>query len=80
MAGFLVILFPFVLLGFLLFMGRVEEPLSRVTSKPVLHLSDEASAALDEEGGEPVRTSSARRRIAERLRIGQRRSNVKERA
>jgi hypothetical protein len=30
MAGFLVLLFPFVLLGFMLFMGRVEEPLNQV--------------------------------------------------
>jgi hypothetical protein len=30
MIGLLVLLFPFVLLGFMLFMGRVEEPLSQV--------------------------------------------------
>ena len=30
MVGFLVLLFPFVLLGFVLFMERVEEPLSQV--------------------------------------------------
>ena len=30
MIGLLVVLFPFVLLGFMLFMGRVEEPLSQV--------------------------------------------------
>jgi hypothetical protein len=30
MAGFLVLLFPIVLLGFVLFMERVEEPLSQV--------------------------------------------------
>jgi hypothetical protein len=30
MIGFLALLFPFVLLGFVLFMERVEEPLSRV--------------------------------------------------
>jgi hypothetical protein len=30
MIGFLALLFPFVLLGFMLFMGRVEEPLTQV--------------------------------------------------
>jgi len=30
MIGFLLLLFPFVLLGFVLLMGRVEEPLSQV--------------------------------------------------
>ena len=30
MVGFLVLLFPFVLLGFMLFMERVEEPLTHV--------------------------------------------------
>ena len=30
MIGFLVLLFPFVLLGFVLFMERVEEPLTQV--------------------------------------------------
>jgi hypothetical protein len=30
MIGLLVLFFPFVLLGFMLFMGRVEEPLTQV--------------------------------------------------
>jgi hypothetical protein len=30
MIGLLVLLFPFLLLGFMLFMGRVEEPLNQV--------------------------------------------------
>lgn len=33
MGGLLVLGFPFVLLGFLLFMGRVEEPLSRAATE-----------------------------------------------
>lgn len=33
MIGFAVLLFPFVLLGFVLLMGRVEEPLSQVTTE-----------------------------------------------
>jgi hypothetical protein len=33
MVGFLVLLFPFVLLGFVLFMERVEEPLSQVAEE-----------------------------------------------
>ena len=44
MAGLLVLLFPVLLLGFLLFMGRVEEPLSRVAvERKVEEFLDQAS-------------------------------------
>lgn len=44
MIGFLALLFPFVLLGFMLFMGRVEEPLSQVAvEREMEHFFDEAN-------------------------------------
>ena len=46
MAGFLVLLFPFVLMGFVLFMERVEEPLSQVaTEREIEHFLDDANAS-----------------------------------
>ncbi|MCW2525929.1 MAG: hypothetical protein JWM76_789 [Pseudonocardiales bacterium] len=80
MAGLLVLLFPLVLLGFLLFMGRVEEPLSRVaTERKVERFLDEASPSELEtfvrEG-----TDSALRRFTERLRFGRRRNGTRKRA
>lgn len=68
MAGLLVLGFPFLLLGFMLFMERVEVPLSRAaTERKVERFLDEAnSAELDtfvREG-----TDSALRRLASRLR------------
>lgn len=45
MIGFLVLLFPFVLLGFMLFMGRVEEPLTQVAvEREMEHFFDEANS------------------------------------
>jgi hypothetical protein len=44
MVGLLVLLFPFVLLGFVLFMERVEEPLSQVAvEREIEHFLDDAS-------------------------------------
>lgn len=44
MIGFLALLFPFVLLGFMLFMGRVEEPLTQVAvEREMEHFLDEAN-------------------------------------
>ncbi|MDQ6937118.1 MAG: hypothetical protein M3140_05330 [Actinomycetota bacterium] len=68
MAGLLVIFFPFLLLGFLLFMERVEEPMSRAADeRRVERFLDQANPAeMDtfvREG-----TDSALRRVAERLR------------
>jgi hypothetical protein len=46
MAGFLVLLFPFVLMGFVLFMERVEEPLNQVaTEREIEHFLDDANAS-----------------------------------
>ena len=67
MVGFLVLLFPFVLLGFVLFMERVEEPLSKVAVEREIEqfLDDASPAELDtfvREG-----TESALRRFRQRL-------------
>lgn len=44
MIGFLLLLFPFVLLGFVLLMGRVEEPLSQVAAeREIEQFLDEAN-------------------------------------
>jgi hypothetical protein len=44
MIWLLVLLFPFVLLGFMLLMGRVEEPLSRyAVEREIEHFLDDAS-------------------------------------
>ena len=74
MIGFLLLLFPFVLLGFVMVMGRVEAPLDRIgtTDRQIEQFLDEAnSAELDtfvREG-----TDSALRRFRKRLRPGKRR-------
>jgi hypothetical protein len=44
MAGFLVLLFPVLLLAFMLFMGRVEEPMNRVNvEREIEQFLDDAS-------------------------------------
>jgi hypothetical protein len=46
MVGFLVLLFPFVLMGFVLFMERVEEPLTKVaTEREIEEFLDDANPA-----------------------------------
>jgi hypothetical protein len=75
MIGFLMLLFPLVLLGFMLFMGRVEEPLSRVAvEREIEHFLDDANAdELDtfvREG-----TESALWRFRQRLGLGRLRRN-----
>jgi hypothetical protein len=81
MIGFLMLLFPFVLLGFMLVMGRVEEPLSRVAEeRDIEQFFDDASAdELDtfvREG-----TDSALSRFRQRLGLGRlRRSAAHDRS
>jgi hypothetical protein len=75
MIGFLVLLFPFVLLGFVLLMGRVEEPLSQVAVERELEqfLDDASPEELDafvREG-----TDSALSRFRQRLGLGRLRRN-----
>jgi hypothetical protein len=67
MIGFLFLLFPFVLLGFVLLMERVEQPLSRVAvEREIEHFLDDANA---EELDTFVRegTDSALRRFRQRI-------------
>jgi hypothetical protein len=82
MLAFLVLLFPVLLLGFMLFMGKVEEPLNRADTEREIEtfLDDATPEELDtfvREG-----TDSALRRFRQRLSLrrllpvgGRRRSN-----
>ena len=67
MIGFLVVLFPFVLLGFVLFMERVEEPLSQVAVER--EMEEFLDTANREELNTFVRegTESALKRFRQRL-------------
>jgi hypothetical protein len=67
MAGLLVLLFPALLLGFLLFMGRVEEPLNR--QAPEREIEEFLDDANPEELETFVKegTDSALRRFRQRL-------------
>jgi hypothetical protein len=70
MIGFLMLLFPFVLLGFMLLMGRVEEPLTQVAEERDIEqfLDDASPEELDafvREG-----TESALSRFRQRLGLG----------
>jgi hypothetical protein len=70
MIGFLLLLFPFVLLGFVMIMGRVEEPLSQIAvERDIEQFLDDASP---EELDTFVRegTESALRRFRDRLGLG----------
>lgn len=78
MVGFLMLLFPFVLMGFVLFMGRVEEPLSKVAVEREMEhfLVDASPEELDtfvREG-----TESALSRFRQRLGLGRLRRNHKD--
>jgi hypothetical protein len=73
MYGLLVLLFPFVLLAFMLLMGRVEEPLTRVAvEREIEHFFDDATPdeldAFVSEG-----TDSALSRFRQRLGLRRRR-------
>ena len=79
MLGFLLLLFPFVLLGFVMFMGRVEEPLDRmgqVKDRQIEKFLDEASRdklnTFVREG-----TDSAMRRFSNRLLPARRRRSYR---
>ncbi len=77
MIGFTLILFPFVVLGFVLLMERVEEPLSHLPNEREIEqfLDSANTSELDtfvREGSE-----SALRRFRSRLGIGRRRGRRK---
>lgn len=67
MAGLLVLLFPALLLGFMLFMGRVEEPLNKAA--PERQIEEFLDEANPDELDTFVRegTDSAMRRFRQRL-------------
>ncbi len=77
MIGFTLLLFPFVLLGFVMLMGRVEEPLSQIADRAdeiEKFLEDANRAELDtfvREG-----TDSALRRFRNRLLPSRRRTRL----
>jgi hypothetical protein len=78
MIGLLVLGFPFLLLALMLFMGKVEEPLSRVAVEREIEqfLDDASPEELDtfvREG-----TESALSRFRQRLVPGRRRRNTSE--
>ncbi|MCU1656814.1 MAG: hypothetical protein JWO57_1470 [Pseudonocardiales bacterium] len=80
MVGFVMLLFPFLLLGFMLLMGRVEEPLNQVAEERDIEqfLDDASPEELDafvREG-----TDSALSRFRQRLGFGRlRRSASRDR-
>lgn len=80
MIGFLLLLFPFVLLGFVMLMGRVEEPLSKVTTEhQIEQFLDVASRGelntFVNEGTEPALRRFRRRLRPQRRRGGWRRTS-----
>jgi hypothetical protein len=80
MIGFLMLLFPLLLLGFMLLMERVEEPLSRVAVER--DIEQFLEAANPEELDTFVRegTDSALRRFRKRVGMGLRRVAARDRS
>jgi hypothetical protein len=79
MIGFALLLFPFVLLGFVMVMGRVEEPLSEIAAeRDIEQFLDDANAEeLDvfvREGTDSALSRFQARLGLNRLRRGWRRS------
>jgi hypothetical protein len=75
MIGFLVLLFPFVLLGFMLLMGRVEEPLNQVAVEREIEQFLEDANADELETFVREGTDTALKRFRMRLGLGRRRRN-----
>ncbi len=80
MAGFLVILFPVLLLGFLLFMGKVEEPLSRAAPERDVERFLETANAAELETFVEEGTESGLRRLRHRLRFSRRRGSSRRKS
>ena len=75
MLGLLVLGFPFVLLGFTLLMGKVEQPLTRIAvEREIGHLLDDANPE-ELESFVTEGTDSALSRFRQRLGLGRRRQN-----
>jgi hypothetical protein len=75
MAGLLVLGFPFLLLGFMLFMGRVEEPLSRAATERKLEAFLDQADPSEIDTFVHQGTDSAMHRFAVRLRGRRRRAS-----
>lgn len=76
MIGLLVLVFPFVLLGFTLLMGKVEQPLTRIAvERQIEHFLDDANPdeleTFVREG-----TDSALTRFGQRLGLGRKRPST----
>jgi len=79
MIGFALVLFPFVLLGFVMLMGRVEEPLSQIAQERDIEqffddANDEELAVFIREGTDSALSRFRSRLGLRRLRRGTRRS------
>jgi hypothetical protein len=80
MIGFALLAFPFVLLGFVMLMGRVEEPLSQIAvEREIEHFLDDANSeeldAFVTEGTESALSRFRTRLGLNRLRRGLRRAS-----
>jgi hypothetical protein len=80
MIGFALLLFPFVLLGFVMLMGRVEEPLTQIAEERDIEqfLDDATADELDtfvREGTDSALSRFQARLGLSRLRRGWRRAN-----
>jgi hypothetical protein len=74
MVGFTLLVFPFVLLGFVMVMGRVEEPLSQVAPERQLEHFLETANTSELDAFVREGTDSALARFRARLRPRRRRS------
>ena len=70
MIGVLVLVFPFVLLGFVMLMGRVEEPLSQIATEQDIEKFFEGANPAELDTFVREGTDSALRRFRNRLRPG----------
>ena len=80
MVGFALLLFPFVLLGFVMLMGRVEEPLTQIAEeRDIEQFLDDANAdeldAFVREGTDSALSRFQARLGLNRLRRGWRKSS-----
>jgi hypothetical protein len=80
MVGFLLLLFPFLLLGFVMLMGRVEEPLTQIAEeRDIEQFLDDANAdeldAFVREGTDSAMSRFRSRLGLDRLRRGWRKAN-----
>lgn len=78
MVGFTLLLFPFVLLGFVMVMGRVEEPLTRIAPERQLEHFLETANKTELDAFVREGTDSALARFRSRLRPRRRRGRPRQ--